>query len=1019
MSYIDDIFERGGAFDEKLPNYEVRPGQIELARAFDRAIRAQRPLMAEGPTGCHAPGQGILMFDGTTRLVEDVRVGDLLMGPDSRPREVMRLLHGVDEMVHINPVKGSTWCVNLQHILTLARTGTGELIDVSVWQWLGWSTTDKHLWKLARCGVNFPKWRGYDGSSALPLDPYFLGVLLGDGSLCRNGSVSVTKEDPEIQQLLQEQAALLGMVVRTRGDRGNQHHITAGPNAGSASNPVTFALRALGLWRADAGSKFIPWPYRVASREDRLKLLAGLMDTDGSYSNGCYDYVSKSSELVEGITFVARSLGFAAYPAPCTKRCQNDFEGEYHRVCLSGDLHSIPCRIPRKQAAPRQQTKSVLRTGFDVIRGREGFYYGFVVSGDGRYLLDDFTITHNCGKSFAYLVPSIYHSVVKKTGKAIIVTANIALQEQLVRKDLPFLKEVLPWTFTFGLAKGRNNYLCLSKRQEMEEKGTFDDDGLPTAIPGVKDDREIDELRGVWRWTFETSSGDKSDCPSGVSRVWWRLSSSHDDCLGNGCPRYTRCWANRARDRAMKSNVVVMNYHLRFIGGGAVTPEHAIMVCDEAHETAGIARDFLGWTLTVNQINRIATWLRKASWKNDEKGYAALSHHLRGLGDKLFSDVADLMGDKQIVRLYDPNWVDVGDIVPTLERVDKIAAGLAEELKAQIRSAGDEKAFEKLKKRKARAERMGENALTLACRIDSAVELGLDGWVLWLAQDIEKKRYTIEARPIEVADIISKMFYPAASHSVMLISATMTSGGSFNYVRDQLGVPEEAGETVAPSPFDLREQGLLFVPEEMSPPPKWGDRDGELAFQNDICFYSEELIQMCGGRCLLLFSSWKNLNYVHNYLSKLDLGVRVLKQGEKPRMKLVQEFKDDETSVLMGVASFWTGVDVPGRALSGLLIDKIPFGSPSDPVNKAVDELLKSRGKNVFMERAVPEATIKLRQGAGRLIRTRSDIGIVVITDTRLLTTGYGDGIVGSLPEFKKVRSLERAQEFAEELMGR
>lgn len=617
------------------------------------------------------------------------------------------------------------------------------------------------------------------------------------------------------------------------------------------------------------------------------------------------------------------------------------------------------------------------------------------------------------GKSFAYLVPAIYRSAVEKTGRAIVVTANIALQEQLVKKDLPFLKTVLPWPFTFGLAKGRNNYLCLHKRQEIAEKLAFDDDGLPTGGGGLKSADELYELRDNWRWTFETDSGDKSDCPAGVSNIWWRLSSSQDDCLGNGCPHGKVCWANLARRRAMGSDVVVMNYHLRFVGEGAMTPEHAVMICDEAHETANIARDFLGWTLTVNQVNRIAHWLSRNT------NNAALAGRLRDVAARFFMDIAEMMDRQLIHRLYDPDWADVTELVECLSRADKIAMEEAEIIKADMREAYGEEELKRLKTQKARAERIADNALTLAGRFDTATKLSKEDWVFWTTHDPKRKRYTVEARPVEVADIISDMFFPNASHSIMLISATMTSGGSFKYVRDQLGVPEEAGEIVAPSPFDLKEQGLLLVPTEMSPPPKYGDKQGELAFQNDICYYSEELIQMCGGRCLLLFSSWKNLNYVHNYLSKSDScrELTLLKQGERPRMKLVAEFKEDETSVLMGVASFWTGVDIPGRSLTGLLIDKIPFGSPSDPVNKAVDELLKSRGRNVFMERAVPEATIKLRQGAGRLIRTRSDIGIVVITDTRLLTTGYGDGIVASLPEFRKVRSLEKAQEFARDLM--
>ena len=619
------------------------------------------------------------------------------------------------------------------------------------------------------------------------------------------------------------------------------------------------------------------------------------------------------------------------------------------------------------------------------------------------------------GKSFAYLVPAIYHSAVDKVGRSIIVTANIALQEQLVKKDLPFLEKVLPWHFTFGLAKGRNNYLCLHKREELAGNLSFDANGRP--VGGPMPDDEVDDLREIWPWTLETDSGDKSDCDGDTSKTWWRLSSSQDDCLGTGCPFKKACWANIARRRAMGADVVVMNYHLRFVGNGAVTPEHAIMVCDEAHEVAAIARDFLGWTLSVNQINRIANWLRK----NDDR---ALAGRLREVGAKAFMDIAEMMGKQAINRLYDPGWVDVDELVACLERVDKIAMDLAGAAKADIGtclSEGDTAGAKRAKIDQARALKMGESALNLAYRFRVAADLGQEGWVVWTAQDFKRRRYTVEARPIEVADIIADMFYDTATHSVMLVSATMTSGGSFNYVREQIGVPEEAGELVAPSPFDLKEQGLLFVPREMSPPPSFGDRPSELAFQNDICYYSEELIKMCGGRCLLLFSSWKNLNFVHDYLSvKSDVcrDIMLLKQGERPRMKLVAQFREDETSVLMGVASFWTGVDIPGRSLTGLLIDKIPFGSPTDPINKAVDELLKSRGRNVFMERAVPEATIKLRQGSGRLIRTRSDVGVVVITDTRLLNTGYGEGIVGSLPEFRKVRTLEKAQDIVGGLLG-
>lgn len=635
------------------------------------------------------------------------------------------------------------------------------------------------------------------------------------------------------------------------------------------------------------------------------------------------------------------------------------------------------------------------------------------------------------GKGISYLVPSIYHSAVNHIGRVVIVTANIALQGQLVQKDLPFLREALPWPFTFGLAKGRSNYICAYAYQKLIERLSFNSKGglLPHSgqelnldhggrlLPESKQrfrPAQLEQIRLLLPWVSETGTGDKSDLEFDASEAWHFFSSSSDNCLGQSCPFAEPCLANRARKRAMSADVVVMNYHLRFVGRGVMTPEHAILVCDEAHKTASIARDFFGWTLTVNRINWIASWLR-------EHKEASFANRLWSTGSSFFLHIAEMLDEQSTLRLYNAGWAVVDELVDCLKLADKIASEFVEEAQASLSHYMAEDRREQLKIESARAEKIAENALMLAFQCRAAVDLSLEGWVFWLAQERKHQRYTVEARPIEVADTISDILFPAATHSVMLISATMTSGGNFNFVRGELSVPEEAEEIVAPSPFDLREQGLLLIPREMSPPPTYGDRQSELAFQNDVCFYSDELIKMCGGRALLLFSSWKNLNYVHDYLSESSAckGLTLLKQGEKPRMRLLAEFKEDETSVLLGVDSFWTGVDIPGRSLTGLLIDKIPFGSPSDPVNKAIAELLQSLGRSVFLERVMPEATIKLRQGSGRLIRTRSDVGIVFILDTRLLITGYGDTIVSSLPGFIKVRSLEKAQLLAERLLGR
>lgn len=412
-----------------LRDYQVK-ALDDLRRAWSvlrrEGVQAPRLLLVSR-TGCHARGQGILMHDGSIRAVEDVTVGDRLMGPDSAPRTVLGLSRGRGRMVRIVPRKGRPFVVNEDHVLTLVRTSDGKvagggLVDVTVKAWLGWSAKQKHLHKLVRTGVDF-----HDAEQRhRPIDPYFLGVLLGDGSIIRG--VSVCKPDEEIRQVVRAQAVRYGLDVRVSGKgTSTSLFLTRGRTSGRA-NPVMEDLRRLGLYGLDGGAKFVPLAYLTASRADRLELLAGLMDTDGTLSSNGYDFISKSKRLAEDVAFLARSLGLAAYVVSCEKRAQTGNGGTYHRVSIYGDTHLIPCRLPRKQAAPRQQKKSVLRTGFSVEPLPEDDYYGFTLDGDGRFLLDDFTITHNTGKTV--IAGEFLRAVVAKGRRALFVVRDRVLLDQ-------------------------------------------------------------------------------------------------------------------------------------------------------------------------------------------------------------------------------------------------------------------------------------------------------------------------------------------------------------------------------------------------------------------------------------------------------------------------------------------------------------------------------------------------------------------------------------------------------------
>lgn len=372
--------------------------QVEAMLAIRRDLReSSAATMVSAATGCHARGQAIMLHDGQTIAVEDVVVGDKLMGPDSTPRTVLSLARGHDQMVRIVPVKGDPWVVNLDHVLSLVdtRAKTDDvLVDVTVREWLTWSATAKHLHKLVRRAVEYLP----SDDAARPIPAYHLGLLIGDGVL-GGGTISVTKPDPEVRAACEELAAHFGLSVReyASGAGVPQWRIVQPRTPGvGTNNRLVRAVAELGL-RCVGEHRRIPDAYLYAPRTDRMALLAGLMDSDGHLVCGGYDWIAKGQGLAEDVTRLARSLGFAAYVKSCQKWSQFG-GGTYWRVSISGDVGTLPVRIPRKQAAPRQQVKSVLRTGFRVEMVGSDDYYGFALDGDRRYLLGDFTVTHNTGK---------------------------------------------------------------------------------------------------------------------------------------------------------------------------------------------------------------------------------------------------------------------------------------------------------------------------------------------------------------------------------------------------------------------------------------------------------------------------------------------------------------------------------------------------------------------------------------------------------------------------------------------
>jgi DNA repair protein RadD len=358
------------------------------------------------PTGCHAAGTLILMHDGSTKSVEDVVPGDLLMGPDSKPRRVLQLARGHERMWQITPKRGGdAFAVNEGHILSLATTNEGKpyrctqdgsrIDNISIGEYITKSKSWRHLRKLRRVAVDFPV------RPAPPFDPWALGVLLGDG--CLTHGVEVSNPDIEVLDGLWAEMERYGLHYRAReNSRGTCWGVVFSNTVAQRGKPnrVKAILRELGLAGHDASEKFIPECYKVGSRDVRLGVLAGLLDTDGHLFGGTgFDYISKSEQLARDTTFVARSLGLCASCVPCQKFDQNGVGGTYWRVTISGHTDMIPTRVVRKRAAPRRQKKNPLVTGFDLQPLPEGLFYGFSLDGDHLYLTADFTVHHNTGKS--------------------------------------------------------------------------------------------------------------------------------------------------------------------------------------------------------------------------------------------------------------------------------------------------------------------------------------------------------------------------------------------------------------------------------------------------------------------------------------------------------------------------------------------------------------------------------------------------------------------------------------------
>jgi len=584
------------------------------------------------------------------------------------------------------------------------------------------------------------------------------------------------------------------------------------------------------------------------------------------------------------------------------------------------------------------------------------------------------------GKGVAYCVPAIHHAV--KHGKRVVIaTANIALQEQLVTKDLPTLKEVLPWDFDFALLKGRNNFLCLDRLRESEARGEL--------ALGYGDELE-EQLKHIVAWERETETGDKSELPFvPLYKAWAKASVGSEECKRDGCAFYESCYAERAKAIAADANIVVTNFHMLFAhlavrretGRDLVLPSFDLLILDEAHEAAEIAREFFGFTVSRFTVTRLA---QAAA----EEGWGGIARRLRDEVDPLFRRItAYERSANYSKRLREPGFVDVGAVVGHLDTLSDLASERTDE---PGRSRDEKNA----------ACNIARLSSLAAARLKEAAGQSDPNKVYWIEMD-PKGRPKLRAKPIDVSERLREELF-AVTDSVSLVSATLTTGGNFNFCRAEVGVPDDAIEVIAESPFDFSTQSLLVVPDNVPGP-------NEPGFPTAVSRTLKQVIHACDGRTLGLFTSYRVLNAVYDQVR--HNGHRVLRQGDLPRTELSRIFKEDVGSVLLGTESFWTGIDVKGEALTAVVIDKLPFPHPDDPVVSAI----RDRDPRAFANYLVPRAIIAFRQGVGRLIRSRDDIGVIVLMDRRIAEKSYGRRFLASLPWMQSSRRLDSIPRFLKE----
>lgn len=597
------------------------------------------------------------------------------------------------------------------------------------------------------------------------------------------------------------------------------------------------------------------------------------------------------------------------------------------------------------------------------------------------------------GKSQAYLIPAILWAM-KNNKRVVISTYTKTLQQQILDHDIPLLREKFGLAFRYAVCLGHENYLSLRRLKRTSQTGMF---------VRPEEDRQ---LRAIFDWAGVTTTGVKSELPELSSTVWEEVGRQKDLCMGKNCETYNSCFYFKERRKWFSAHLLVVNHHLFFANvasSGAVLPRYDAVIFDEAQNIEEVATSFLGLEISNTGLLYFLDRLYNA---RTHKGLLSRIDypaplHLHGLVNQtrhaveiFFTHVFEVYGRQdRVVRFYEPPMIDNLIYTPMQELFETLKS-----LESRLQSEEDKLEIA------AAAARCFEYNITLQAILHQMKK----DYVYWLEVSGKKRgpRAVLCGVPINVAAELDKQVF-SKTERVVLTSATLTTNRKFDFIKERIGYnPKE--EMMLDSPFDFAAQAMLYLAGDLPEPSDKTD-----GYIRAVADRAREIILATGGKTFVLFTSYDVMNRVYREL--LSLPFPLLKQGDLPTHRMIERFKA-QPSVIFGTNSFWQGVDIPGEALTSVIITKLPFDVPNEPLVEARLEDLRKKSLNPFRHYQIPRAIIQLKQGFGRLIRKKTDTGIVAILDSRMVHRSYGKQFIKSLPPCRITESLGEVKKFLAEI---